>query len=313
MKNVINDDGTELCPGTIDYTYNILSCLRRIIPDFDTYLFIVYNHNGTTLPASRNFWHPKKVLFWEAGENQQQPFSQIKKDYLHIFSNHNKGGGKVHPIPLGYWDSRIKGERVEMSERMYNISFLGCLNRNRVALASLLSGRPKEWIALGLLRKKEKTLETVNRLALWHNNRDFYNFTGDFGAGFPKERYAYIIRNSKIVLAPRGWVSAECFRMYEGMMFGCVVITEKLPERPYYKGIPIIQVDKWKEGLYIARKLLKDEWRLAEMGSENRIFYENHFNPQSVALDIARVMKGKRFFEKDVDNGCGNRIMRSVR
>jgi hypothetical protein len=296
LKNVINDDGTELCPGTIDYTYRIISCLKRTLPDFDTYLFIVYNHNGTTLPISRNFWHPKKILFWEAGENQQQPFNKIKKDYLHIFSNHTKGGGKVHPIPLGYWDTKVSGEIVEMYERMYNVAFLGCLNRNRIALASLLSGKPIDWISMGLLKRKEKTLETLNQIVRYRYPRDFIKFTGDFGLGVPKDHYAYVMRNSKIVLAPRGWVSAECFRMYEGMMFGSVVITEKLPERPYYKGIPVIQVDKWKEGLYIARKLLKDMVAMEKMGKENRLFFENHFTPQSVALDIARVMKGKKIF-----------------
>jgi hypothetical protein len=50
-----------------------------------------------------------------------------------------------------------------------------------------------------------------------------------------------------------------------------------------------------------------------EMGSENIIFYQNHLSPEAVSLDITRVMKGERFFQKLVDNACGNRIMRSVR
>jgi hypothetical protein len=67
MKNVIYDTGVELKHVDIDYTYSIVSHLRRLLPDFDDYLFIEYNHLGTVLPASRNFKHDKKILFWEAG------------------------------------------------------------------------------------------------------------------------------------------------------------------------------------------------------------------------------------------------------
>lgn len=232
MKNVIYDNGVEYNPGTLDYTYNIILNLKKILPNFSEYLFIVYNCLTDTPPISRNFKHDKKILFWEAGTYRKQPFNSIKSDYLCIFSTHVKTiPGIVYSMPLGYWDSKVDGELVSMPERMYDISFTGCLNRNRVHLASLLSNKTKEWIALGLQKNKEKTLETINTIIQWKHTKDYFMFTEDFGKGLDKEKYTYILRNSKVVLSPRGWISPECFRMYEAMKLGCVVITEKLPER----------------------------------------------------------------------------------
>ena len=88
MKNVIYDDGTELNPDHYTYTFSIIKHLRRLIPNFDDYLFIVYNTLGTTLPISRNFKHDKKILFFEGGSKRQQPFDSIKHDYSLIFSTH---------------------------------------------------------------------------------------------------------------------------------------------------------------------------------------------------------------------------------
>jgi len=295
MKNVIYDDGKQLDPGTLDYTYSIISNLKKSLPNFNEYLFIVYNHLGTTLPISRNFKHDKKILFWEAGESKQQPFDEIKSDYLHIFSNYVKTNPRVvNSIPLGYWDSKIFGKVIEMSERLHDISFIGCLNRNRVHLASLLSGRSKEWIALGLLKRKEKTLETLNAIIQWRYTNDYFLFTKDFGAGLDKEKYSYRLRNSKIVLCPRGWVNTECFRMFEAMKMGCVVITEKLPEREYYRNIPIIQVDRWRDGLKIARELIGNNEKLSELGKSNQKFYNEHFDPIAVAKNICSVIKSKK-------------------
>jgi hypothetical protein len=290
MKNFIYDDGTERKHEDIDYTYSIVSHLKRLLPDFNDYLFIVYNHLGTTLPASRNFKHDKKILFWEAGQNRRQPFDAIKKDYRLIFSTHARTRENIYSMPLGYWDKRVIGKVIPMSERMYDVSFVGCLNRNRVHLASLLSGRSKEWIALGLMRNKKKTLDILNRIIQWRYTSDYFMFTEDFAAGVDRERYSYLLRNSKVVLCPRGFVSTECFRMFGGMMHECVVITEKLPEREYYEGIPVFQVDKWKKGWEIARYLIEHPERLPALGKESRKFYLEHFQPKTVAKWAAKII-----------------------
>ena len=292
MKNVINDDGTELVPtGGIDFTYNVISHLKKLLPKFDDYLFILFNHNGTTLPISRNFWHCKKILFWEAGENKQQQFGKVKSDYLCIFTHYASSRPNVYSIPLGYFTSEVSGETIEMPERLFDISFTGCLNRNRARLASLLSGKKVQWIADGLEKRKKKTLVTLNRIIKWEHNNDYFYFTEDFNVGLNKERYSLVLRNSRIVLCPRGWVNAETFRMYEAMKFGCVVITEKLPERDFYRNVPVFQIENWKEGLEVARYMAKHPERLVELGSSSQRFYEEHYQPRAVAKNISLIIK----------------------
>ena len=39
-------------------------------------------------------------------------------------------------IPLGYFTQTDNDEVIPIKERLYNISFIGCLNRNRLTLAS---------------------------------------------------------------------------------------------------------------------------------------------------------------------------------
>ena len=175
-----------------------------------------------------------------------------------------------------------------MEERLFNLSFVGCLNRNRVLLASLVSGKPRRKIIDGLIKRKEKTLKSINEFVKWEHNNDYFYFAEDFNRGLKKDRYAFILKNSKIALCPRGWVNTETFRLYEAMKAGCVVIAEKLPVRDYYKNIPVIQIEDWRNGLRIARKLIKDEKRLIELGNENRDFYNSHFHPKIVAAKIIK-------------------------
>ena len=78
--------------------------------------------------------------------------------------------------------------------------------------------------------------------------------------------------------------------MYEGMLHECVVITEKLPDREYYEGIPVIQVDKWKDGVKIARELLKDKPKLLELAKLHKKFYEERLHPRVTAAGIAKII-----------------------
>ena len=78
--------------------------------------------------------------------------------------------------------------------------------------------------------------------------------------------------------------------MYEGMMHECVLITEMLPERDYYKDIPVIQVKKWKDGLAIARDLIEKPDQLVAMGRASRRFYNRHFAPKTVAKWASKII-----------------------
>lgn len=52
--------------------------------------------------------------------------------------------------------------------------------------------------------------------------------------------------DARICLAPRG-TNAETYRFFEGLRYGCVVVTERLPPTGFYAGAPAIVVDRWRE------------------------------------------------------------------
>ena len=138
---------------------------------------------------------------------------------------------------------------------------------------------------------KERTLKLVNQIVKWIWNRDLFQFNGDFNAGLDADLYQYFLQHSKVVLCPRGWVNSETFRLYEAMRYGCVVISEELPDRTYYKDIPTIQVKNWKDGLDIANKLIKNPNKLEEFGTTNKKFYESHLSPKATAEIIFNKLK----------------------
>jgi hypothetical protein len=93
--------------------------------------------------------------------------------------------------------------------------------------------------------------------------------------------------HSKIALAPKGWINNETFRMYEAMKYGCVVVTDILPEREYYKNIPVIQVENWKDGFKQIRSILKNKKLMHELSLKHKAFYDEYLSPKATAKIVA--------------------------
>jgi hypothetical protein len=268
--------------------------------NFDDYIFVVKSSILSTIPLCDLDWTGKKiVLLWTAGEFNFHPEDDVRGRFHQIFAQHHWDTDVMTSIPLGCY---AKGNKkiVPMQERLFNLSFIGCMNRNRIGLASLVSKIPKILITLfgfpnhkNAKKYSEFMISLVNHIAHWMNPRDFFKFTGDFAKGFDAITYLNYLHTSKISLCPRGWQNVESFRIYESMRAGCAVITEKLPDRSYYKDIPVIQVNDWKEGLEVARDLLKDEEKLKALGEASRAFYDAKLSPEATAKIIIDKLKQK--------------------
>jgi hypothetical protein len=286
MKNVVDENGNEIIfSGPYEYIGKTLNILKSRLKNFNQYLFILYSTNSEKSPNAiiKKIQNDKKVLIWQSSENKRNRISNIQTDYKHIFSNYYWNNKKVTSIPLGYFSTPTQIDIVPIKERLYNISFIGCLNRNRIGLASHLSGINRTMISFGLIFFKKFTLKIINTIVQSKWNRDLYEFNPDFNSGKNGELFSYFLRHSKIALCPRGWVNSETFRLYEAMRFGCVVITEELPDREYYKNIPVIQIKDWKEGLRVAYELLNDTDKLEKMSKENKKFYEKFLSPKATS------------------------------
>ena len=292
MKNVIDELGNEQ-KYKGGYTGEMFKYLKKKLKNFDEFLFVMYSTNGskTPIPLLKKINHPKKVLIWHSSENKNNNMNEVKNDYTHIFSNYYWDTQNTTSIPLGYFTQSPNSDSIPMGERLYDISFIGCLNRNRLGLASELSGISKFWLSMGLSFYKNKTLKILNKILQWKWNSDLFQFNEDFNKGMDSESYQYFLQHSKIALCPKGWANSETFRLYEAMKYGCVVISEELPDREYYKGIPTIKVKNWSEGVKIARNLLKNPKKLEQMGLNNKKFYESNLSSKATAEIIAKKLK----------------------
>lgn len=282
MKNVIDNTGEEISELG-KYDLHIFNTLKRKLKGFNDYLFVIYGNNGTELPLSRHIQHDKKILIWRSNENKLNRVDELKKQYKHIFTNYYWDTPHSTSIQLGYHTETANQTIIPIQERLFNTSFTGCLNRNRIELASLVTNVPIKWIGLGLLFYKKFTLKILNNLLKYKYPRDYYQFNDGFNNGLDGEDYNFILRNTKIALCPKGWVNTETFRLYEAMKWGCVVISEELPDRSYYKDIPIIKVKDWREGLKISNELINNKTKLEEMSKKTLQYYKDNLSPQATA------------------------------
>jgi len=289
MKNVINNIGEE--KELVGFELEVFNILKKKLPNFKDYLFVVYGNNGNDLPLSRYIQHDKKVLIWRSNENKLNRVDELKKDYKHIFTNYYWDEANSTSLQLGYHTQTKNKTIIPIKERLFNISFTGCLNRNRIQLASTLTNISTKWIGLGLLFCKTFTLKILNNLVKWKYNNDYYQFNDGFNNGLNEEDYNFILKNTKIALCPKGWVNTETFRLYESMKWGCVVISEELPDRSYYKGIPIIKVKDWNEGIEIANRLINDTNELEKLSNKNIQYYKDNLSPEATADLIIKKLK----------------------
>jgi len=105
--------------------------------------------------------------------------------------------------------------------------------------------------------------------------------------------YSNALMNSKICLAPRG-TSAETFRFFEGLRYGCVVITERLPSRWFYDDAPVLYVDDWNELYDLVPALLADSERLQRLHKEALQWWEEVCSEEAVGQFIAEKINEAR-------------------
>ena len=179
-----------------------------------------------------------------------------------------RSGARAFPIPLGLVRPLAVTPR-PMAERDLDVAFMGSVEQShrRLPIAKIVSRR--------------QMLEALPRGA-------YVRTTTDFGASIDAgaDLYADELGRTKILLAPRGG-SVETFRFNEGMMSGCVVITEPLPPFAFYRGSPAVTVRRWRDLPHILKRLLADPAELARRGDASRAWWNEWLSPQAVGRYIA--------------------------
>lgn len=259
---------------------------QDLMDEYEIYIFA--NYEEKILPDSLNYENKKKkILYYLAdagGSIDPRPisgyFDLIFKTHLEVdFISEN-----VLPVPLGYVNDVPQLPVKPIQDRSCNVFFSGDLNRNRVDLY-------RSFLNMGNLIPKRGLPTTLFRNLLIESKNDFSDhfpdslivFNKGFKKGFTPQKYGEVLADSKIILSPMGFGNAECFRDYEAMRAGCVIISDQLPNTEFYEGSPIIQVDNWKEGLSWVEKLLEDEQMLLDYHLKTVDWWNNKCSELAVA------------------------------
>jgi hypothetical protein len=180
-------------------------------------------------------------------------------------------GPPAHPVPLGL----VRPLEVDvrpMAERDIDIAFMGSVEEDHRRLPSAKS------ISRGAM---------LAALPPGTHVRTTPSFGASLEAG--AEAYADELGRTKVLLAPRGG-SVETFRLCEGMLAGCVVVTEPLPPFWFYEGSPAVTVRDWRRLPDVVAALLGDPHDLQRRQEAALAWWENRLSPTAVGRYMARCL-----------------------
>lgn len=260
------------------------------LQDVKFYVFSPYH--ADRVPASIAFKEQRKVLIFLSDEADSVTPTVLSPYYIAIFKPSmrvEKAGENIHTMSLGLANGVPEIPGRPMHDRYVDVLFTGNLNRNRYplyfAFHPILRKIPKfahsrffHFIAkspLGRLLTRDFSDDA-------HGVR-LINFTSGFGKGLSRDAYGKMLADSRIVLAPRGFVSAETFRHLEALRAGAVVVSDRLPDTFLYRNSPIICVDEWGDGLHVVDSLLQDPDRLESLQAAGLRWYNEKLSPRATA------------------------------
>lgn len=253
-------------------------------------------HDTSILPAviGENIDPKKSILFYISEESGFIP--EVLRPYFKvIFKSYmpHEPGGNIHSFTLGHIDEVVFSinNLPSIQGRAINLFFSGNLQKYRSDLYrqfTILKIVPNT-ILTRLLRGPVRNIV----LKLFGSNfsseekKTIIQFTNGFMKGYSKNEYKDLLLQTKILLCPKGSISTETFRLFEGLNAGCVVISERLPDLDIYRNVPVLQIDSWKTGLKKAEELLSNETLLAKIHTDSINWWVENCSYSSVAKRVA--------------------------
>lgn len=187
----------------------------------------------------------------------------------------------VKPMEDRTTDAFFAGSMVNLPEKPWNLKHWV---RN-----------PKEISRKSMLEVLQKIKEYMHDFTLKLKITSSFHATSDDDL-MP---YSEALMDTKICPVPRGSIF-ETLRYYEGLRYGCVVITEALPARRFYDGAPVIRVKDWKELNDIIPALLDDTSLLRQKHEESLKWWRDTCSERAVGQRMAKELN-ELYAQKDAD------------
>lgn len=191
-------------------------------------------------------------------------------------------------VPLGYF-RQPKRAIIPPAKRSADVYFGGSLVHDAdrkerwKRIAKRVVGNPKQ-----VYRKR--MLSELDRVRARHPEiRAKVTLTGEFrDLGHSQVTdYASAMMDSRVALVPRG-TAAESYRLFEAWRYGCVVIAEPLPPRPFLQGAPVITVQSWSELEPALTELLADERRQQALHEASLRWWRDVCSEDAVGAALTR-------------------------
>ncbi len=199
----------------------------------------------------------------------------------------------VYPVPLGYGNQRALPVR-PIEDRETDLFFAGSIDHG-----SSSSWSPQHWLKNPKTIARESMLRSLEHIKAKHNDwhmcvsttasftlNDLHYGTGEHDAILSQDVYSEVLMDTRLCLAPRG-TSAETYRYFEGLRFGCVVLAEPQPKRWFYEGAPVVEISDWSRLPEVAQDLLSDTDRMHRLHLDALDWWENQCSEEAVGSYMA--------------------------
>ncbi len=190
----------------------------------------------------------------------------------------------VPPLPVGY-SNLVDLELKPFTERRHAAFFAGSVENRSYDWRSPARwfGTPKDVARRDMLRALEAFRAARPDVPLEvRTTTDYWTSMGD-----DPSRYSRGLMDARICLAPRG-TTVETYRIFEGLRYGCVVISDPLPATWYYAGAPIVQLHRWRDLPQTLHALLADEAALEQRHRASLSFWRERCSEDAVGRFLAQ-------------------------
>jgi hypothetical protein len=96
--------------------------------------------------------------------------------------------------------------------------------------------------------------------------------------------------NAKIIPCPRGNFD-ETYRLLEAAKSGCVIVSEPLPDRWYYRDAPVLQVRHWSDLPAILQALDREPERLRDLAARTRRWWDERLSEDAIARYMVQQLR----------------------
>jgi hypothetical protein len=269
-------------------------------------LFRQYGPNPTLVTAGLSMLTPLLVLQYLRAGTIGLP-RRLKYAPPHAGVRSSRARAAQHVIPLGYGNQPDMAV-TPMRDRTVDVFFSGSITNTAPPLLSV-----RRWLPSPKRAARQRMLAAARQLDAQRrdlrivlDSRTAYvpNGFAD-GDGEEKVSYSATMMQAKICLVPRG-SSPDTMRLFEAMRYGCVVIADRLPPAWFYRGAPVITVDRWTSLGAIVDDLLNDEARLVDLHRAALRYWHERCSGAALASYVSAVLSanGGRASHADALHGA---------